>query len=92
MAQKMDEMGTTFNDWVDSVMCHVQTHFRHKSLPTKIEFKVYLTKIFFNELNIFIHNNLIAFIVGLVELIVEFNVIIIKASILFRQFLILVRT
>ena len=40
MAQKMDEMGTTFNGWIDSVMCHVQTHFRHKTLPTKIEFKV----------------------------------------------------
>lgn len=39
MAQKLREEGTTFNEWIDSVMCHVQTYYRHKSLPTKIEFK-----------------------------------------------------
>lgn len=31
---------TTFKKWIDSVMTHVQTYYRHKSLPTKIEFKV----------------------------------------------------
>ena len=39
-ANKMIARGTTFEKWVDSVMTHVQTYYRHKSLPTKIQFKV----------------------------------------------------
>ena len=31
---------TTFKKWIDSVMTHVQTYYRHKSLPTKIQFAV----------------------------------------------------
>ena len=37
---QMDKEGTTFNKWIDGVMTHVQTYYRHRSLPTKIEFKV----------------------------------------------------
>jgi len=36
---QMDKEGTTFNKWIDGVMTHVQTYYRHRSLPTKIEFK-----------------------------------------------------
>jgi len=39
LAAQMTKQGTTFAAWADSVMTHVQTHYRHKSLPTKIEFK-----------------------------------------------------
>jgi len=39
IARKMEEEGTTFKEWVTDVMNHVQTHFRHKTLPVKIEFK-----------------------------------------------------
>ena len=31
---------TDFATWVDAVMTHVQTHYRHSSLPTKVQFKV----------------------------------------------------
>jgi len=31
--------GLTFSKWVDSIMTHVQTYYRHSSLPAKIEFK-----------------------------------------------------
>ena len=31
---------TDFSKWIDAVMTHVQVHYRHSSLPTKIEFKV----------------------------------------------------
>ena len=31
---------TDFPTWVDNVMTHVQTYYRHASLPTKIQFKV----------------------------------------------------
>ena len=40
LANQMRKQGTTFKKWVDSVMTHVQTYYRHKSLPTKIQFKV----------------------------------------------------
>ena len=36
---------TSFNDWIDEIMTHVQSYFRHHSLPTKIEFKVTALKI-----------------------------------------------
>ena len=32
--------GTDFSTWVDAVMTHVQTHYHHSSLPTKVQFKV----------------------------------------------------
>ena len=32
--------GTSFAPWVKSVMTHVQSYYRHPSLPTKIQFKV----------------------------------------------------
>ena len=40
LARQMTRQGTTFKKWIDSVMTHVQTYYRHKSLPTKIQFKV----------------------------------------------------
>ena len=40
MQDQMENDGTTFNKWIDGVMTHVQTYYRHGSLPTKIEFKV----------------------------------------------------
>ena len=45
LANQMRAQGTTFEKWVDSVMTHVQTYYRHKSLPTKIQLKV--SKIYF---------------------------------------------
>ena len=33
--------GTTFAAWIDSVMTHVQTYYKHSSLPTQILFKVF---------------------------------------------------
>ena len=45
LAAQMTKQGTTFAAWADSVMTHVQTHYRHKSLPTKIEFKVKMIRI-----------------------------------------------
>jgi hypothetical protein len=36
---KLTSDGLTFGSWVDSVMTHVQTYYRHSTLPTKIEFK-----------------------------------------------------
>ena len=37
-----------FADWVNPVMAHVQSYYRHNSLPTKIQFKVICTiNIFF---------------------------------------------
>jgi len=39
LQSQMNQDGTTFNTWIDGVMTHVQTYYRHSSLPTKIEFK-----------------------------------------------------
>merc|ERR1711936_118922 len=39
LKNQLSSIGTTFNTWVDSVMTHVQAHYRHSSLPTKIQFK-----------------------------------------------------
>merc|ERR1712136_677586 len=39
LANQMRAQGTTFEKWIDSVMTHVQTYYRHKSLPTKIQLK-----------------------------------------------------
>lgn len=38
--QQLSQDGTNFNTWIDSVMTHVQSYYRHSSLPTRIEFKV----------------------------------------------------
>ena len=40
LKKQLQSEGTTFPTWIDSVMTHVQTHYRHSSLPTKIQFKV----------------------------------------------------
>merc|ERR1719216_530151 len=39
LKNQLSSIGTTFNTWIDSVMTHVQAHYRHSSLPTKIQFK-----------------------------------------------------
>jgi hypothetical protein len=39
MKAQMDKEGRTFANYVDEVMTHVQTYYRHYTLPTKIEFK-----------------------------------------------------
>ena len=36
----LESQGTNFKTWIDSVMTHVQTHYKHKSLPVRILFKV----------------------------------------------------
>ena len=40
LKKQLDQDDTDFASWVNSVMTHVQTHYRHPSLPTKIQFKV----------------------------------------------------
>ena len=40
MKTQLDGEGKTFASWVNSVMAHVQAHYRHSSLPTKIQFAV----------------------------------------------------
>ena len=35
--------GTTFGSWIDEVMTHVQTYYKHPTLPTQIIFKVFET-------------------------------------------------
>jgi len=39
LKNQLASVGKSFNTWVDSVMTHVQAHYRHSSLPTKIQFK-----------------------------------------------------
>jgi len=39
MKAQMEKDGTTFNTWIDSVMTHVQTYYKHSSLPVQIKFK-----------------------------------------------------
>ena len=41
MKDKMKEVGTNFNNWIDSVMAHVQTYYKHHSLPTQIIIQVF---------------------------------------------------
>ena len=38
---KLESENKSFGPWVKEVMCHVQAHFRHSSLTTKIQFKVF---------------------------------------------------
>ena len=40
LKRQLENDNTDFNTWADSVMTHVQSHYRHPSLPTKIQFKV----------------------------------------------------
>ena len=40
MKSQLSTENTEFNTWIDSVMTHVQSHYRHPTLPTKIQFKV----------------------------------------------------
>ena len=40
LKKQLEQDSTNFTSWVNSVMTHVQTHYRHPSLPTKIQFKV----------------------------------------------------
>ena len=42
LKRQLDKDNTDFGTWIDSVMTHVQTHYRHPSLPTKIQFKVFI--------------------------------------------------
>merc|ERR1712180_543462 len=39
MKEHLESQGTDFKTWIDSVMTHVQTHYKHKTLPVKILFK-----------------------------------------------------
>ena len=49
--------GTDFATWTDAIMTHVQGHYRHPTLPTKIEFKV-LSQSFKLHIIIFLQNSL----------------------------------
>ena len=40
MKTQLESQGTDFKTWIDSVMTHVQTYYKHKSLPVQILFKV----------------------------------------------------
>jgi len=46
---KLAADGTDFNTWADAVMTHVQTHYRHPSLPTKIQFKYDLSEAIYKD-------------------------------------------
>ena len=37
---QLETDNTDFDTWADAVMTHVQSHYRHPSFPTKIQFKV----------------------------------------------------
>ena len=41
MKDKLSSVGTDFNDWIDSVMPHVQTYYKHASFPTQVIFQVF---------------------------------------------------
>ena len=41
MKTQMATEGTTIAKWIDTNMAHVQAYYRHDSLPTRINFKVY---------------------------------------------------
>ena len=40
LKNQLESENKNFATWIDSVMTHVQTHYRHNSLPTQIQFKV----------------------------------------------------
>ena len=41
MKNKMSSVGTNFSNWIDAVMAHVQTYYKHHSLPTQIIIQVF---------------------------------------------------
>ena len=41
---QLENDNTDFDTWADAVMTHVQSHYRHPSLPTKIQYKVQFYK------------------------------------------------
>ena len=43
MNRQLGQERKSFADWVNPVMAHVQSYYRHYSLPTKIQFKVVFT-------------------------------------------------
>ena len=43
MNRQLGQERKSFKDWVNPVMAHVQSYYRHYSLPTKIQFKVVCT-------------------------------------------------
>jgi len=44
LKNQLESENTNFATWIDSVMTHVQTHYRHPSLPTKVQFKYDVTE------------------------------------------------
>ena len=46
MKAQLEEDGTSFSEWIDSVMTHVQSYYQHSSLPTQIQFKVTVINLF----------------------------------------------
>ena len=40
LKNQLEKENTNFPTWIDSVMTHVQTHYRHSSLPTKIQLEI----------------------------------------------------
>ena len=44
MKAQLESEGTTIEAYIDSVMTHVQTYYKHTSLPTQILFKVFIYK------------------------------------------------
>lgn len=51
MKKQMAAQGTTIGKWIDSVMAHVQSYYKHPTLPTKIMFKYDKKKTIFKNAN-----------------------------------------
>lgn len=51
MKAQLDSEGTSFASWIDGVMTHVQTYYRHPTLPTKIQFKYNTAETIFTNAN-----------------------------------------
>ena len=41
MKEKLEEEGISFTKWIDGFMAHVQSYYKHPSLPVQIIFKVF---------------------------------------------------
>jgi len=52
LRDQLNKEGTNFATWVNSVMAHVQTYYRHYTLPTKIEFKYDTSETLFKNLRL----------------------------------------
>ena len=50
---QLEQDNTDFKTWAEDVMTHPQAHYRHPSLPLKIQFKVTIFKTRFGILLIF---------------------------------------